>query len=1177
MKTFIDLRRSLPLVVRIGNFKRGNLAYILLGLIITLVVIQVSTLAGGLGWFSGKGAGFAWAAPLSPAPITTLAGDETRPAVAYSPEINSYLVVWEDHNDYGQMYYGISSVLVGEDGIPYQDPEYVSGYYQKKCLQPDVGTNTQTGEFLVVWEFAFNENVDHDIYAQLVGVDGVPVGNLIYVTTSLAFETSPSVAYNSVTNEWIVVWDTVNQNFDQDITAAILDANGDILSMFTIASGLDHQGNPSVAYGSNFGEYLVVWEDRTYATENPNLVAQRVATDGSLQGPEIPISTWEYPQLYPELDYNPDLDEFLIVWQDHHWAWGAAADIYGQRVSGNGTLQGGNFGISWEDVNLRLVPDVAYKPQTLEYIVTWQYEHSTSDHDVYQRRVSGTGGLPGPEVPISNLNSWEGLPAVASGIDYDFLVVWEDYRDQSTQNANIYGDVVVPVSPPSTATPTVTYTPKPTLTPTSTPTSTTTPTSTPTPTPTPTATQPPSLDLSIEAVEITQGIQCMDNSECTGDNAVPLISDKATYLRVYIKVDGSPGPVPSVSASAIASTSSNPIIIGIDLNQTITAPLAPNRANFDDTLNFYFAAYDLSTSGTVDITINPDHTIPESDYSNNTTTLSLNFVDTPQLKIVPIWIHYKFGTKNSIVSFNMPYWMNQYTENILPVGEVNWLNLAGSILEWTEEVANYASWSKLLNKINDIQNKNSLWAYYQGEAGLAHFYGMFPFGDQGKDSYAGLGDFPGYSAVGLVEKSHKNLEDTSDILVHELGHNFNRDHAPCGVTPFDTNYPYANAVLGDFGWDPQGAAGGKVQSLPGGWVVPQTSRDVMSYCQDEWISEYTYRHILDYRQNSLASGSSFVDGMMSPVEADQDTWQYLFVSGYMSDTLTLDPWSIQEAPSGYFNHTGEGIYTIRLTDAARLVLFERHFNLQTSVPTYLPGTRAATDVILTYSFYEILPWNPATTYVEILQGGSLLYEREVSANAPQVTLLNPLGGETWVEGGDYTLEWNASDPDDDPLWFDVAFSDDNGENWQVIATRLGKTSLQVSGDRFPGTSDALVRVYASDGLLTSKATSGIFNIEEKGPEVMITLPLDGSSVPPNTIVMITGTAFDWEDGMLPGDTFTWSSDQDGDLGTGKQILVNLSQGWHTITLTVSDSDEMSASTSIHVYSGYKFHLPLVTK
>lgn len=1182
MKTNLALRRRVPGVV--GERRSGGVAItvVLLGLTGLLAVALALALPGvrADGLF-GKGGGFWMAAPLATTPITALEGEERHPGVDYNPQIDSYLVVWEDY----QMVYSITGVVVGVDGIPRDDPFYVSNYSPKKSLAPEVACNTQTGECLVVWEFAYEENVDHDIIARRVGNNGVPVGNEIIITASRDYETSPSVAYNPSTDEWLVVWDRAYDVHNRDIEAAVLDASGSVQARFTVASGLDDQANPSVAYGSNYGEYLAVWEDLTYTSENLNLVAQRVTSDGSLVGGVIPITTWEYEQVNPELDYNPDLDEFMVVWEDHHWAWGATADIYGQRVSADGTSVGGNFGISWEDGNRRLNPDIAYKPETLEYLVTWEYEYTPSDHDVYQRRVSGDGQLPSSEAPISNENSWEGLPVLASGSELAFLIVWEDYRNQATQNADIYGDVFIPVSPPTTETPTVTPTLKPSLTPTPTSTSTPTPTptptatSTPTPTPTPTATPKTSLDLQIEAIELTQGIQCKGNSKCKdGDNAVPLISGKATYVRVYVKVIGSTSPVPDVSASALAYVGYNQYT-GVPLNSPISAPLIPDRAKFSDTLNFYFSASELSASGTIKVTVNPDHKIPESTYANNSKTVPVAFVHTPPLKIVPIWVHYKWGNHSSYVNLDMPWWLNNYTENILPVGEVYWLNMPGSMLEWTEKVGpGVDGWDKLLAKIRDLRNKNIWWSYLSGPIGFAQFYGMFPFGQQeGPDSAAGLGDDPGWVAVGLVEMTHQNLEDCADILVHELGHNFDRSHAPCDVTDPDPNYPYSNAELGDYGWDPQGAAGGKVQSLPDGWVVPQTSSDVMSYCQDEWISEYTYRGILDYRGSTLASGSNLEEGMMAPVSAGQETWSYLFVSGNLSDTLALDPWSILEFPSGYHSQPGEGAYALRLVDAARQTLFTRYFDMQKSMPSWLPGAPAAPTVAPLQSFYEIVPWYPTTAYVEIWHGDTMLVERATSPSTPVVALLGPMGGETWKAGGDYTISWVASDADGDPLWFDVAFSQDGGENWAVIATHHQGTSLQVRGDQFPGTSQALVRVYASDGLLTSQATSGFFNIEAKGPTVLITLPGDGMTVSPNMPLMLTGYAFDWEDGPLSGDSLAWSSDREGFLGSGNQIWANLSPGWHAITLTVIDSDGMTASATIHLYLGYKIHLPLVRR
>ena len=1114
------------------------------------------------------------AARRAPGPVTTLSGDEKHPAIDYNLQINSYLVAWEDQ----QTDYSISGMVVGVDGIPRSDPFNISEPSPDKCLAPDIVCNRQTGECLAVWEHALEEGLIHDIIARRVEEDGSPAGSAISLTASLGYATSPAAAYNLKTGEWLVVWDRAQEVHDRDIEAAILDGEGNVQASITIAQGTDDQANPSVAFGSKFGEYLVVWEDRQFTSENPNLAAQRVGGDGSLVGNPLPVSTWEYEQINPRLDYNPDLDEFMVVWEDHHWAWGAAADIYGQRISAKGGLVGGNFGISWEGSERRLNPDIAYKGETQEYLVTWEYETTQSDHDVYQRRVSKEAKLPASEAPITNLNSWEGLPALASGSELAFLVVWEDYRNQAAQKADIYGEVLVPISPPTTATPTPTPTLKPSLTPTLTPSPTRTPTPTPTPSLTPTPTEKPSLDLQVEAVELTQAIQCKDNGRCKdGDNAVPMISGKATYVRVYVKVTGSSSAVPGVSAVAIAKVGYDQII-GIPLNPTIEAQLVPDRSKFGDTLNFYFPADDLSSSGAIKVIVNPDRLIPEASYANNARTVPVNFVQTLPLKIVPIWVYYKWGGHSSYVNQDMPWWMNNYTENILPVGEVYWLNLPGSSMkEWNHELGpDEASWGKLLNAVQDMENKNFLWSYLSKPVGFAHFFGMFPKGQQNPfNSISGYGDQPGRTLVGLVEMYHQNLEDMADNMVHELGHNFDLSHAPCDVTDADPNYPFPTALLGDIGWDPQGAGGGKVQSLPDGWVTSQIISDVMSYCQDEWISEYTYRNILDYRGSAPLERANQELGMLNRVSASQDTWSYLFVSGILSDRLELDPLAILDFPSGYHSQEGEGAYQLRLVDAEGGVLFTRNFDMQKSTASYLPGASASPQATPWLSFSEILPWDPDTASIEIWHGDTLLAERLSSDNAPNVELLEPQGGETWKAGEDYSITWTAGDDDEDALWFDVAFSPDGGESWAVIASRYQGTSLEVHGDDFPGAEQAVIRVYASDGFHTSQATSASFVIEAKGPTVLITLPEDGASVPPGFPVMLTGSAFDWEDGPLSGDSLSWSSDQGGALGTGEEILADLAPGWNVITLAATDSDGLSDRAAIHIHLGYRTLLPLV--
>ncbi|MDH5445920.1 MAG: hypothetical protein OEY52_10205 [Gammaproteobacteria bacterium] len=73
--------------------------------------------------------------------------------------------------------------------------------------------------------------------------------------------------------------------------------------------------------------------------------------------------------------------------------------------------------------------------------------------------------------------------------------------------------------------------------------------------------------------------------------------------------------------------------------------------------------------------------------------------------------------------------------------------------------------------------------------------------------------------------------------------------------------------------------------------------------------------------------------------------------------------------------------------------------------------------------------------------------------------------------------------------------------------------------------------------------------------VKITSPESGKSISENEPVSFVGEAKHAKDGKLSGDALIWSSDRDGDLGTGNNITVEgLSAGGHNIKLTATASD-----------------------
>ncbi len=86
------------------------------------------------------------------------------------------------------------------------------------------------------------------------------------------------------------------------------------------------------------------------------------------------------------------------------------------------------------------------------------------------------------------------------------------------------------------------------------------------------------------------------------------------------------------------------------------------------------------------------------------------------------------------------------------------------------------------------------------------------------------------------------------------------------------------------------------------------------------------------------------------------------------------------------------------------------------------------------------------------------------------------------------------------------------------------------------------------------------------PTVFITSPADGSTFDSGTTIDFAGTASDTEDGDLTA-SLVWTSNIDGNIGTGGSISAILSDGTHTITASVTDSGGKSASDSISITVG----------
>lgn len=103
---------------------------------------------------------------------------------------------------------------------------------------------------------------------------------------------------------------------------------------------------------------------------------------------------------------------------------------------------------------------------------------------------------------------------------------------------------------------------------------------------------------------------------------------------------------------------------------------------------------------------------------------------------------------------------------------------------------------------------------------------------------------------------------------------------------------------------------------------------------------------------------------------------------------------------------------------------------------------------------------------------------------------------------------------------------------------------------------------ASQIITTTGTTTG-----NQAPSVNISSPPAGATILDTNVssTSFAGSASDTEDGILSGSSLVWSSDVDGNLGTGGSISVSsLSLGTHQLTLEATDSQGTTGQAAINI-------------
>ncbi len=353
-------------------------------------------------------------------------------------------------------------------------PNTTAGY---EALQSKVAYNSTTKQFLVVWRGDEQADLQAEIHGQLIdAATGAEVGTNDFLIARIGTAgdpatdaIEPAVAYNSVRNEFLVVFAGDNAPDPAGPPPLIIDtfeiygqrvaANGSLtggqlrLSDMGIddTNGSYDANDPAVAYNAGSDQYLVVWsgDDNTAPLINNELeiwgqvVGYSAGNLVEVGTNDFQISTMgtdgvgTFDAREPSVAYNSAASEYLVVWSGNDAVAQptGAFEIFGQRLTAAGAPVGTDDFLLGDSGDEAYTPDVAYNSTDNQYLVVWEGDNGAgNDFEIYGQLLNGTGGESGADFQISDAGSTSAFLAQTPAVAYnsavnEYLVVWKGEDD----------------------------------------------------------------------------------------------------------------------------------------------------------------------------------------------------------------------------------------------------------------------------------------------------------------------------------------------------------------------------------------------------------------------------------------------------------------------------------------------------------------------------------------------------------------------------------------------------------------------------------------------------------------------------------------------------------------------------------------------------------------------------
>jgi hypothetical protein len=338
-----------------------------------------------------------------------------------------------------------------------------------------------------------------------------------------------------------------------------------------------------------------------------------------------------------------------------------------------------------------------------------------------------------------------------------------------------------------------------------------------------------SLNLWIAGLYLTQSVQ-------TFANEVPLIAGRDAFLRVFVRASLTNTATPEVRVR---------LYDGDVLIETLTISAPGGSVPLRREEGTLTASWNVPVPGSLIrpglaflADVDPANAIAEANETDNA------FPSTGERRLVPV----RAAPPLSITLIPVRQGANQLQGEVTPGNRDQYLDLTQRIYPLSGYDADvhavYATTTTAPLQADDANGAwttilNEIAALWVTEGSNRHYYGVVRTGYT--SGLVGRGFIGLPVAIGYDEPAGR-----SRITAHELGHTWGRDHSPCGnPAQLDPQFPYLDGSIGRFGFDVRE----RILKQP---VTP----DIMGYCGDPWISDYTYRGVMDFRGTAQGRASA---------------------------------------------------------------------------------------------------------------------------------------------------------------------------------------------------------------------------------------------------------------------------------------------------------------------------------